>query len=237
MENASYTTLARQAGLRNELRVIANNIANSATTGYRQEGLIFSEYVKDLGGGDSLSMASARIQTTSEAQGAMAQTGGAFDLAIEGGGFFVVETLNGPRLTRAGAFSPNALGELVTQNGAPVLDIGEARLFIPPGTQDVRVASDGTLTTEDAVLGQLAIVQPIDAMSLEREDGVFFRADAGFQQMEAPNVIQGHLEQSNVDPMGQMARMIEVQRAYEMGQSFLEAEHDRVRSAIQSLVT
>ncbi|SPF81215.1 flagellar hook-basal body complex protein [Pseudoprimorskyibacter insulae] len=235
MENPSYTTLARQTGLRNELRVIANNIANSATTGYRQEGLMFSEYVRDLGDGESLSMAAARVQLTSSQQGALSETGGSFDLAIEGEGFFLVETPNGPRLTRAGAFSPNAQGDLVTMDGYRVLDAGAAPLFVPPASTDVQIASDGTISTQGRAIGQIAIVQPTEQMRTEREDGVFFRADDGWDPVVEPRVLQGYLEQSNVDVLGQMARMIEVQRGYELGQSFLESEHERVRTALKSL--
>ena len=93
MDNASYTALTRQSGLMNELQVLANNIANASTTGFRAEEVMFSEHVKALGPGtESLSMATANVRDTIMTQGSLTQTGGTFDLAIEGEGFFVVET-------------------------------------------------------------------------------------------------------------------------------------------------
>ncbi|MGR3272909.1 flagellar hook-basal body complex protein [Thalassococcus profundi] len=236
MESTGYTTLTRQSGLMREMRVIANNIANAATTGYRQEALIFSEFVMPVDQGESISMATARIQNTSQLQGAMTQTRGQFDLAIEGGGFFLVQSPEGPALTRNGAFSPSANGDLVTLDGYPVLDQGGAPIFIPPDASDLAVSQDGTLSTEGRPLAQIAVVQPLDPLDLERQAGVMFQAPAGFDPVEAPRVRQGFLEGSNVDPVGQIARMIEVQRAYEMGQSFLDAENDRVRNALKTFI-
>ena len=103
MENAGYVTLTRQSGLMREMETIAHNIANAATTGYRQQGIVFSEYIQAVNDGDSLSMAAARIKTTSNAQGILTQTGNTLDLAIEGSGYFQLDTPDGPRLTRSGA--------------------------------------------------------------------------------------------------------------------------------------
>ena len=77
---------------------------------------------------------------------------------------------------------------------------------------------------------------PTDPLGLEREGGVLFRAEAGWEVAPDPRVSQGFVEQSNVDPVGQLSRMIAVQRAYELGQSFLDAEDQRVRTTIQTLV-
>ncbi len=110
MESAGYTTLTRQTGLLHELQIVANNIANSATTGYRQEGLIFGEYVKRTGDGPSISMATANIRNTSMAQGGLTRTGSKLDFAIEGDGFFLIETPAGERLTRAGRFALSPQG-------------------------------------------------------------------------------------------------------------------------------
>jgi flagellar basal-body rod protein FlgF len=235
MDNASYTTLTRQSGLAREMRLVANNIANAATTGYRAEGLIFSEYVKAIEGGASLSMGQGNIQNTSFDQGALTQTGGRFDFAIEGDGYFLIETPAGERLTRAGAFSPSAEGELVTYDGYRVLDAGGAPIFIPPDAADLSVSGDGTLSSGGTPLGQLGLVRPLAPLDMQREDGVMFRADAGYEPSETARVLQGFVENSNVNAIGELARMIEVQRAYEMGQSFLESEDERVRAALKAL--
>ena len=236
MENAGYTTLSRQSGLAREMQIVANNIANSATTGFRAEGLIFSEYVKPVDRGASLSMGQGNVRNTSFEQGALTQTGGTFDFAIEGDGYFLIETPSGERLTRAGAFSPSAEGELVTYDGFRVLDAGGAPLFVPPGA-NIAVSADGTLSADGAPLGQMGLVRPIDASDMEREDGVMFRTEAGHEPAIGARVLQGSVENSNVNAVSELARMIEVQRAYELGQSFLESEDERVRAAIKSLNT
>lgn len=236
MEAAGYVTLSRQSGLMSEMRIIANNIANSATSGYRQEGLIFSEYVQAGQDQSSLSMNRARIRNTSHEQGALTQTNGSFDFAIEGDGFFLIETPAGERLTRAGSFSPNADGDLVTMDGYRVLDAGGAPVFIPPDQTGISVAADGTLSANGQLLGEIGLVQPSDPLGLTREDGVRFRANGGVEPAENATILQGFVEGSNVNPILQVSRMIEVQRAYEMGQSFLETEDQRIRNAVKTLI-
>ncbi|UWR15270.1 flagellar hook-basal body complex protein [Sulfitobacter sp. M368] len=236
MENAGYTTLTRQSGLAREMQIVANNIANSATTGFRAEGLIFSEFVRPLRQGASLSMGQGNVRNTSFVQGALTKTGGTFDLAIEGDGYFLLETPGGERLTRAGAFSPSAEGDLVTPGGYRVLDAGGAPMFVPPGV-NITVSSDGTLSAGGTPLGQIGIVRPIDAAQMTREDGVMFDSPSGFEPAGTARVLQGFVENSNVNAVSQLARMIEVQRAYELGQSFLETEDERVRAALKSLST
>ncbi len=235
MSSVGYVTLSRQSGLMNEMRIVANNIANSATTGFRQEGLVFSEFVKSAPNQASLSMTRAQVRNTPLEQGTLTQTNGDFDFAIEGDGFFLIETPDGERLSRAGSFTPNAAGDLVTADGYRVLDAGGAPVFVPPGAQ-IGVASDGTVSADGQPLGQIGIYMPTDPLDLQREDGVMFRADGGFEPTDGARVLQGFLESSNVNPILQVARMIEVQRAYEMGQSFLDAENERIRAAVKAMI-
>lgn len=237
METSIFATLTRQSGLVREMRVIANNIANSNTTGFRQQGMIFSEYVQRSDIDSSVSMASARIGNTSFAQGTLEQTGSRLDLAIEGDGYFLVETSRGQRLTRAGSFSSSAEGLMVTPDGYPVLDAGGAPLFLPPSIDSVTVGADGTLSAEGAPIGQVGVVRPLRPDRMTRDAGQLFEAADGFDPVENPTVMQGFVEASNVDIVLQMARMVEVQRAYELGQSFMEREDERIRAALESIAT
>ena len=235
MEASTYISLSRQSGLMNEMRMVANNIANAATTGYRQQGVMFSEFVRTAPGQASLSMSRAQVRETSFEQGTLTQTNGSFDFAIEGDGFFLIESPNGERLTRAGSFSPDANGELVTPQGYRLLDAGGAPVFAPPGAK-IAVASDGTLSADGQPQGQIGVYMPSDPMALIRQGGVMFDSPGGVEPAEGARMIQGFLESSNVDPILQVARMIEVQRAYEMGQSFLEAEDQWIRNAVKTLI-
>lgn len=236
MENATYATLTRQMGLTQELRVIANNIANASTTGFQSEGLLFSEYVASLGPDDpSLSMAAARVKSTDMTQGTLTQTGGTFDLAIEGEGYFLIETAGGERLTRAGSFTPNGEGDLVTMDGNRVLDAGGAPVFIPQGAGQIGIAPDGTISAGNDPIGQVGLVIPTDATELRRQSGTLFEAPSGFEPAQDGRMVQGFLEASNVNPILQVSRMIEVQRAYELGQTFMDKEDERIRNVINSV--
>ena len=235
MDHTGYITLNRQSGLLREMQIVAHNIANAATTGYRQEGLVFAEHIQRLDDAPSVSMAHASARGVSMVQGALTETGGAFDLAVEGDGFFMVATPNGDRLTRAGNFASNADGDLVTQAGHRVLDAGGAPVFVPPFAQDFSVASDGTVSADGVPLGQIGVFRPVNSQSMTREAGALFDANGDVEPVETPRILQGFLEGSNVDAISQLTRMIEVQRAYEMGQSFLDAENERIRSAISAL--
>lgn len=236
MDNASYVMLTRMSGLRRELQVVAHNIANSATTGYRKEGVLFSEYVVGMGRTDpSVSMALGNTRQTIQLQGALSQTNGRFDFAVEGDGFFQLETAQGPRLTRAGLFMPNAAGELVNPDGHRLLDLGGGPIFVPPDARDVSLARDGTLSADGAPIGQVGVFAPADPVSMTRAAGTLFAVEGEIVPVQAPQILQGFLEDSNVDPMLEMSRMIDVQRAYERGQSLMQREDERIKGVIQTL--
>ncbi len=234
MDAAGYATLNRQSGLMRDMGVVANNIANSSTAGFRREGVVFSEYVAALDQDPSLSMAHASGRHVDLSQGTLAHTGGSFDFAIQGDGFFLIETPQGERLTRAGAFTPNAEGELVTPDGYRLLDAGGAPIFVPPDVKAVAVAQDGTLSANGQPIAQIGLWQPADPLALKHQSGTLFDGGA-LEPVENGTVVQGMLEDSNVQPVSEIARMIEVQRAYELGQKFLDAEDERVRGVIQAL--
>lgn len=234
MDAAGYTTLTRQSGLMREMAAVANNIANSSTAGFRREGVVFSEYLQRLDAGPSLSMAFANGRHVDLGQATLNQTGGTFDFAIQGQGFFLIETPQGERLTRSGSFTPSAEGELVTHDGDRLLDAGGAPIFVPPDARSVALSRDGTLSADGVPLAQVGLWQPSDPLSLRHKSGTMFSAET-LEPYENGQVFQGMLEDSNVEPVSEITRMITVQRAYELGQKFLDAEDDRVRGVIQTL--
>jgi flagellar basal-body rod protein FlgF len=167
-------------------------------------------------------------------QASMAMTGGSFDFAIQGEGFFLIETADGNRLTRAGSFTPSAEGELVNSDGQRLLDAGGAPIFVPPGAGSISMAEDGTLSAAGVPLAQVGLWIPVDPLSLRHQSGTLFEAGE-VEPAEGARVFHGFLEESNVNPVSEIARMIEVQRAYELGQKFLDAEDGRTRSVIETL--
>lgn len=233
MDAAGYVALTRQSGLMREMQVVANNIANISTTGFRREGVLFTEHVARLDGQPSLSMAHASGRALDLTQAGISQTGGSLDFAIQGEGFFLVETPQGNRLTRAGSFTPSAEGELVTPEGYRLLDAGGAPVFVPPGAA-ILMGADGTLSANGQAVAQIGLWQPTDPGALRHQSGTLF--DGGeVEPATGATLLQGFLEDSNVNPVAEIARMIEVQRAYEMGQKFLDAEDSRARTVIQTL--
>lgn len=234
MDAAGYATLNRQSGLMREMGVVANNIANSSTTGFRREGVVFSEYVAALDNDPSLSMAHASGRHVDLSQSTLSLTGGQFDVAIQGAGFFLIETPQGERLTRAGSFTPSAEGELVTPDGYRLLDAGGAPVFVPPDARGIAIASDGTVSADGQPIAQIGLWQPSDPLALRHQSGTLFEGGA-LEPAEGATVLQGMLEDSNVEPVSEIARMIEVQRSYELGQKFLDAEDERVRGVISTL--
>ena len=236
MDAPVYTTLTRQSGLMREMQVLAHNIANLSTTGFRREGVIFSEFVRRLDRGEEpLSMAAGNARHTDLTQGALTRTGGTFDFAIEGDGFFRIETPQGERLTRAGHFILGPDSELLTPDGHRLLDGAGAAVFVPALAGSVTLAPDGTLSADGQPLAQIGVVRPEDPAQLRRVAGSLFEVTGDTVPVPDARLHQGLLEDSNVDPITEMARLIAVQRAYELGQSFLTREDERVRAVVQTL--
>lgn len=236
MDNATYAALTRQSGLQYEMQILANNIANAATDGFQKEGLIFSEYVERMEVADtSLSMATAHARMIDRSQGQLSQTNGQFDFAIEGEGYFLVQTPEGNQLTRAGRYFPDANGNLAAADGALLLDIGGAPIFVPPDARNVHLSGDGTLSADGVLVGQVGVVLPAEPNGLTRAGNVRFAFEGDTVAVETPSVAQGFVEASNVDPVLEVSRMIEVQRAYESGKALIDGEDDRIRNIIRTL--
>lgn len=233
MDSAGYIALSRQSGLMREMQMVANNVANISTNGFRREGMVFAEHVARLDSEPSLSLSHGNARIADLSQAGVTMTGGAFDLAIQGDGFFLVMTPEGERLTRAGSFTPSVDGELVTPEGYQLLDPGGAPVFVPPGAK-IGIGEDGTISANGEAVGQVGLWQPTDPLALRHRSGTLF--DGGMiEPVDTGKIMQGFLEESNVNPVAEIARMIEVQRTYEMGQKFLEAEDNRARNVIQTL--
>ncbi|MEO1493827.1 MAG: flagellar hook-basal body complex protein [Pseudomonadota bacterium] len=236
MDNALYyLAINRQTGLAAEMDLIANNIANMDTTGFRREGLAFTEFVVAAEQGESVSMADLGARFASDLPGTQTITGGRFDLAIEGPGYFALQNLDRVLLTRAGAFQLSQDGFLTNTVGDRVLDAGQAAIAIPIEAKDVVISADGTVSANGQAIAQIALFDA-PGEELSRFGDTAFEVDPGaIEAVVDGQMRQGALERSNVDPVIEIARMIEVSRAYEMAQSVVEDEDERIREAIQTL--
>ena len=234
MSNSIYATVARQDGLLKELQVVANNIANANTTGYKTDSAVFAEYLMATGeNSPSLSIGGLAGHSFDLTQGTVKFTGGQFDLAIQGEGFFAVETEAGQRLTRAGAFHLSSEGQLIAPDGAQVLSDGSTPIQIPIEAENVQIAGDGTISASTGLIARVGIFNPDG--QLQRDTDTRFIAEGGVQPSEQASVLQGALEASNASPVLEVSRMIEVQRAYEAGQTLMEQEHQRITQFISTV--
>ncbi len=235
MDNAGYIGLSRSAGLMRELNAVANNIANLSTNGFRREGSVFAEHVKALGTSDpSISMTSMSHRYLDMSAGDIVNTKNPLDFAIADEGFFLIETAGGERLTRDGAFSQNAIGEIVTANGDRVLNESGGSIVIPPTAESITATKDGTIFADGQAVGRLGVVTA-DQAFMVREGKNAFRAENGYETVQEAQVLQHALEGSNVSPVTELARLIEVQRMYESSKQFSDGESERIRQTIRTL--
>ena len=243
MENATTIGLSRLVAQSRELDVVAANVANAATPGFRAERMIFSDFLVNAGSGAlpggerALSYAADRSTYRDSSAGALAHTGNPLDLALTGDGFFTVETKNGPRLTRAGHFAIGANGQLVSEDGDAVLDTaGQPIQFGATDTQ-ISIAGDGTVSSQNGQLGKIGVVAASDATKLKAEGSHLLSAvDTATAPVPGPKVVQGAIEESNVQPALEMSRMIAVQRSFEMLVQFVQSEADRQQNAVQRIL-
>jgi len=234
MSNAIYASLTRQQGLMQEMQVVANNLANSSTTGYKTDRAIFAEFLVGTGPAqDSLSMGALSGHSFKMEQGTLNFTGGQFDLAVQGEGFFVLQTDQGPRLSRAGHFQLSPESTLIDAFGNAVLGTGGNPITIPEEVSNVSIGNDGSISADGQLIDRVGVVLPEG--ELQRDSNTLFAAPEGYAQFEEATVVQGALEQSNVLPVLEVARMIEVQRAYEAGQAILEREDQRITQLINAV--
>nr|WP_295837998.1 flagellar basal-body rod protein FlgF [uncultured Azospirillum sp.] len=236
MENSIYVALSRQMALQRQLDVTSNNIANMNTTGYKNQRMMFTEFLEKPGLHEKVSFVQDRAVVRDLANGAMTQTGNPLDLALTGQGYFTVDTASGPRYTRAGNFRLNDQRQLVDAGGLPVLANNGQPITIPAGTGDVKVSGDGTVATELGPVGKLNIVTfKNEQLMTEVGNGLYVSDEQPEPAPVETKVAQGLLEGSNVKPVVEMTQMIEIQRQYMSAQRMVENEHERIRTMIQRL--
>jgi flagellar basal-body rod protein FlgF len=248
MENTLLVGLSRQVILERQLDIVANNVANVNTTGYKADSSLFEEFLKSgahednfVGRDRSVSYVQDRATFRDYSQGAAEQTKNPLDLAIDGGGFLVVQTAGGERYTRDGGLQLNNTGQLVTSAGNPVLGASGPIVF-QPTDHDINVAPDGTITVlegssrTDSIRGKLRLVSFAQAQKLLKEGSNLYSSGEGAPQADTKSMVrQGFIEKSNVNAVAEMSRMIEVTRAYTQISTLLQQQSDLHKTAIEKL--
>lgn len=240
MDNASLITLSYQLAAFRSMDVIANNIANISTPGFKRDSAKFEQFVQQVKPSDdrssprTLSFVRDAGVVRDLSDGRLDTTGNTFDLAINGKGYFAVQTAAGERYTRNGHFTLNAEGIIVTGEGDPLLgDGGPITIAVDDG--DISFGPDGTVTGKQGQLAKVRLVNFPNERALTKQGASLYSANEA--PIPAPNAViaQGMLESSNVQPVVEISRMIEVMRSYEATATLSKSADDMRRQAIQKL--
>ena len=249
MENASLVGLSRQIALQRELDVVANNIANLNTNGFKADNVVFHEYLMPGARANSFAARDRHVSFVHDratwldlSQGPLQQTGNPLDIAISGNAFLTIQTPRGERYTRNGALQLNNAGELVTSEGHKV--IGEnGPIVLQANDRAIAISADGTISvregrnTTDSLRGKLKLVTFAQPQRLEKDGTSAYAAPAAVQAQPATlaRVAQGNIEKSNVRSVVEMTRMVEVSRTYSQIATILQQQGEMRRAAIEKL--
>lgn len=225
--------------LRREMDVIANNLANMNTIGYKEETPVFEEFIMPTAKQDSadstLSFVNDIGMYRNMADGGLTTTDNALDFALSGAGYFQVENEDGTFYTRNGHFQLNAQGQLSTPNGDLVLSDGGAPISFTADDGAIVVASDGTISTDNGQRGKLAVVTFENPREMRKIGSNLLQTGEEGQPAKATAIVQGALEASNVNAIEQMTSMIEVLRSYTSANKMIETAEDMKRKAISTI--
>lgn len=236
MENTGYIALSRQIALGRKMDIVSNNIANMTTSGYQSQHMLFTEEISRADRNEDISMVMDYGTYRNLTSGPITTTGNDLDVALNGNGFLAVQGPDGAeKYTRNGSFQLNELRELVNSSGLPLLDEGGKPIAIPEGESQISISSTGAVSTENGEIGQMKIVRFDNPQDMDAIGGSLFETTQTALPDETTQVMQGMLEQSNVNPIIEMTQMIEINRAYQTTARLLQNEHDRQRDAIRKL--
>ncbi|MGO4735045.1 flagellar basal-body rod protein FlgF [Bosea sp. 2KB_26] len=236
MENMLLVGLSRQMALARELDVIANNVANVGTNGFKARSARFNEFLMPQASAEGFKAPDRKLSYVIDkgtpvdlSQGVIERTGNPLDVALRGDNFLVVQTPQGERYTRAGSLSINGRGQLVTQGGQPVLGEGGPIQFGDTET-GASIAADGTVSTNLGTRGKLRQVRFANPAALS-SDGTNLFASTAPAQPAGPlaRLEPGAVETSNVKAVIEMTRLMEVQRSYQ-SMANLMSKSDELRS-------
>ncbi len=241
IENAILINLSKQVALRRKIDVIANNMANINSAGFKGDTLLFEEYLMpvarmtEMKGQDRvLSYVNDTAMYRNYSEGPMVKTDDPLDVAIKGDGWLVVQTREGDRYTRNGHMKLNTEGLLVTSNGDPVLGEG-GPITIGSDEADVSISVDGTVSTGKGVKDRLRIVSFKDQSKLMKDGEMLMRSEERPGQAEHARVLQGMIERSNVEPVKQLTELIQATREYVTNSKILQQQQELRQTAIQQL--
>lgn len=240
MQNTSYIALSRQAALWRQMEVVANNMANANTPSFKGEQMMFREYLvptrsSDRAVGNKLSFVQDVGVLRDTREGPLTKTDNPLDFALHGDGYFQIETEAGMRYGRNGHFRLDQTGMLVNSQGFAVMDDRDQPIIFAPNETNIEVSSDGTVTTENGRVAKIKVVKFENDQQMRQAGDSLFETTQDPETVQTPNIAQGMMEESNVQPVVEMTRMTQILREYQGVQKMLDAEHERQLKAIQTL--
>jgi flagellar basal-body rod protein FlgF len=241
MDNATSITLSRLVAQSRAMDVIAGNLANMSSPGYRAERVVFADWLSPQNGtsivhGDrQLAFTQDRATYRDRAEGTLTHTGNPLDLALSGDGYFTVSTPSGTRLTRAGRFTLQSDGTVADEAGNALLDANSQKLHVAAADTQLTVSADGALASQNGPIGKIAVVQPNDPNRMQAEGGRLFNPGGPTTSVTTPKMVQGAVEDSNVQPMAELVRMMSTERDFQFATQFVEQEGQRQQSAIDKI--
>lgn len=242
MDIASSVATSRLAAQQRAMEVVADNLANANTPGYKAERVQFSDWLARQSGGatppggNQIAFTQDRATWREQQAGTTTHTGNPFDVAVSGNGYFTVNTPRGPRLTRDGRFGLLPSGTIADTAGNAVLDNNGQPIQLAPTDTRITIAGDGTVSSENGQIAKIGVVQPTDPMMLSGEGGTLFLSGSTTAPVASPELEQGAIEESNVQPVLEVTRMIDGERQFEFMAQFVQAESDRQQNSIDKLL-
>lgn len=230
-----------QDALTRALDVVANNIANVNTTGYKRQEVQFETLVNRPTPSEQINFGTDRGTLRNTAQGPLLTTGNPLDVAIQGEGYFPIQTQTGMRYTRGGSFVLNGEGEIVTPTGDKLLGDGDQPITVPDDARDITISADGTISAKSGTgkdvtqLGKLKIVKFSREQDLQITGNNLYSASETPQPATDSVLVQGMVEQSNVQSVNEITNMISILRNYQHVMRMLDQEHQRMTTAINRL--
>lgn len=235
MENSLYVALSRQVTIRRMMEVMAHNVANATTPGFKGESMMFAEYVKKTPRAEPLSFVQDRAMMRDMREGGLQRTDNPLDLAIAGNGWFTVENAQGRFYTRNGHFKIDPQGQIATSQGDVVLGDNGAPIRLQPEDTEITILGDGSVTVRGEARGRLLISAFDNDQTLRKASGSLYRSENEGRPATGAAVIQGAVEHSNIEAVVEMTRMMEAMRTYQHAQKMVDVEHERQRRAIDRL--
>lgn len=232
MDNVAYILASKQMSAVKNLDVVANNVANVNTNGFKSDSMIFKEYMhQDVI--DKTSMTGPQVTTTNFGEGALKVTQNAFDLAISGNGMFIIRTPAGDRYTKSGHFRLNQEGVLVNGDGYPVLSFDKQEIVFEDGDADPIIGSNGTIFVGTAIRGQVGVAEFNDLNSVRKLGNGLFTSDIEPNEAEGAKVIQGSLEESNVNSIRQITILTQIEKDVVQTTRFINDIYSMQRDAFK----